>query len=326
MKKSVQKITIALLSMVLIVFASSTNGTAEEPPIKTGEFKNTTSKSAESNETGILQSPPDDWTDGFVIANGIRIHYWRTGGDKPVLIMAHGSSDNGLCWTNLAKELVDDFDIILPDARGHGLSDPPSKLDSADAQCEDLAGLIRELKLENPILMGHSMGSSSVAWFAARYPDIPRAVILEDPRLIPRPPRDPRAMTDVAAQERRRIQILARNNMTFEELVSLCMENTPQWGQSECEYWAPSKKLHHPNSAYRRIGDRPQTSELFTKITAPTLILKADAQGEERDKNEEVARLLKNGTIVHVEGAHHNVRRDQKDRLIRALKAFLSEL
>ena len=32
------------------------------------------------------------------------MHYWRTGGSKPVLIMAHGSSDDGLCWTNLAKE------------------------------------------------------------------------------------------------------------------------------------------------------------------------------------------------------------------------------
>ena len=125
--------------------------------------------------------PPEGWTDGYVIANGIRIHYWRTGGDKPVIIMAHGSSDNGLCWTNLAKELTNEYDIILPDARGHGLSDPPAKSDPADAQAEDLAGLIRKLKLEKPIVMGHSMGSSSVAWFAAKYPNIPRVVILEDP-------------------------------------------------------------------------------------------------------------------------------------------------
>ena len=67
-------------------------------------------------------------------------------------------------------------------------------------------------------------------------------------------------------------------------------------------------------------------SELFARITAPTLILKADAQGDERKKNEEVAKLLKNGKIVHVEGARHNVRRDQKARLLNALKAFLGEL
>jgi hypothetical protein len=50
------------------------------------------------------------------------------------------------------------------------------------------------------------------------------------------------------------------------------------------------------------------------------------AQGDERKKNEEVAKLLKNGKIVHVEGARHNVRRDQKARLLKALKAFLSAL
>ena len=278
------------------------------------------------NEIGRPPSPPAGWTDGYVLANGIRIHYWRTGGDKPVMLMAHGSSDNGLCWTALAKELEDDYDIILPDARGHGLSDPPSKTDPADVQTEDLAGLIRALKLEKPIVMGHSMGSSSVAWFAARYPDIPRAVILEDPRLTPRPAGDPRAAANTDAIEKQRAQILARNNTPYEELVAGCMKNNPQWGLSECKIWAPSKRLHHPNTAYRSMGDRPQASELFAKITAPTLILKADAEGEVRKQNEEVAGLLKNGRIVHIEGARHNVRRDQKERLLKALKAFLGEL
>ena len=287
-----------------------------------------TTAGAEDDSSRANQPPaaPAGWTDGYVMANGIRIHYWRTGGDKPVLIMAHGSSDNGLCWTNLAKELVDDYDIILPDARGHGLSDPPRRSDSADAQAEDIAGLIRALKLKKPILMGHSMGSSSVAWFAAMYPDIPGAVILEDPRLIPRPAGSSRSSATAAAQERRRAQILARNNMTYEALVAQCLKNNPQWGRSECEYWAPSKRLHHPDTAFVSRSGRPPMSELFTKITAPTLILKADAQDAERKENEEVAKLLKNGKIVHVEGARHNVRRDQKARLLKALKAFLGEL
>jgi len=290
-----------------------------------------TTASAADDSTRASQppAPPAGWTDGYVMANGIRIHYWRTGGNKPVLLMAHGSSDNGLCWTNLAKELVDDYDIILPDARGHGLSDPPKKSDSADAQAEDLAGLIRALKLEKPILMGHSMGSSSVAWFSAKYPDIPGAVILEDPRLIPRVSsnlRSSASAASTAAQERRRAQILARNNTPYETLVAQCLKNNPQWGRSECEYWAPSKRLHHPDTAFRSRSGCPAMSELFAKISAPTLILKADARGDERKKNEEVAQLLKNGKIVHVKGARHNVRRDQKARLLKALKAFLREL
>ena len=274
---------------------------------------------------GQPPSPPPGWSDGYVMANGIRIHYWRTGGEKPPLVMAHGSSDDGLCWTNLAKEMEADYDIIMPAARGHGLSDPPSASDPADAQVEDLAGLIRELKLVKPILMGHSMGSSSVAWFAAKYPDVPRAVVLEDPGLLPRRSSTAGRYTGEALAKRR-AQILERDNMTLDQLVAMCMEKTPQWGRSECEVWAPSKRRHHPNTAFRRIGDRPATTDLFPKITQPTLILKADAAPDVQRRNGKVASLLPNGRIVHIKGAKHNVRRDQKQRLLDVLKPFLAGL
>ena len=314
MKKLTFIILGGLLSVLIFSCTTFTNKKAEN-------------NSAENKEGNCPSYPPAGWTDGFVIANGIRIHYWRTGGDKTVMIMAHGSSDNGLCWTNLARELEADYDIIMYDARGHGLSDPPSRTDGADAQCEDLAGLIRELGLEKPILMGHSMGSSSVAWFAARYPDIPRAVILEDPNLIPRPSGRAGSTASDADIENARARILKQNNMTIDELVAQCMKNHPEWGKCECKFWAPSKRLYHPNNAYRRFSGRgPQKSELFPLITAPTLILKADAQGEVRRQNEKVAALLQNGRIVHVKGARHNVRRDQKERFLKVLKAFLREL
>jgi pimeloyl-ACP methyl ester carboxylesterase len=270
-------------------------------------------------------APPAGWTDGYVMANGIRIHYWRTGGNKTPLVLAHGSSDDGLCWTNLAKELQNDYDIIMFDARGHGMTDPPVKGDPADVQVEDLAALIRELKLTKPILMGHSMGSASVAWFASKYPDIPRGVVLEDPGLVRRPnaPLPPGVPAD---PDERRAGILARNNMTEEQLVAGCMKDSPKWGRSECEIWAPSKRRHHPNTALGTMAGRPPMSELFPKITAPTLILKADAQGELRAQSEQIARLLKNGKIVHIEGAAHNVRRDQKQRTLEVLKPFLAGL
>lgn len=265
--------------------------------------------------------PPAGWTDGYVMANGIRLHYWRTGGDKPPLVLAHGSSDDGLCWTNLAKELTDAYDIIMFDARGHGLSDPPTPADPPDVQVEDLAGLIKALNLQRPILMGHSMGSASVAHFAAKYPDVPRAVILEDPALV-----RPAGAGGGAAQlsvEQRRANILARNNTSEAALVEGCMKNSPKWGRSECEFWAPSKRRHHPNTVSSNPAARPPMSELFTKIAAPTLILKADAQGELRKQNEDVAARLRKGRIVHIEGAGHNVRRENTEQTLQVLKEFL---
>ena len=267
--------------------------------------------------------PPAGWTDGYVMANGIRIHYWRTGGDnKPPLVLAHGSSDDGLCWTNLAREIQDGYDIIMFDARGHGLSDPPTPSDPPDVQVEDLAGLIKALKLERPILMGHSMGSASVAHFAAKYPDIPRAVILEDPALLRRAAPTPGAAAP--GVEERRANILARNNMTESALVENCMKSSPKWGRSECEFWAPSKRRHHPHTASTSPAARPPMSQLFEQITAPTLILKADAAADVRARNDAIAALLPKGKIVHITGAGHNVRRDNIPMTLEVLNAFLA--
>lgn len=276
------------------------------------------------------QPQPDGWTDGYVMANGIRIHYVRTGGEKPALVLAHGSSDDATVWTLLAREFEDEYDVIMFDARGHGLSDPPSDADESDAQVEDLAGLIRELELEQPILMGHSMGSASVARFAATYPDVARAVILEDPGLG-QPGGGGAAGSGgggpPANVEQRRASILERNNRTEESLVAECMQNSPSWGREECELWAPSKRRHHPLTVRGAPGGgRPPMSELLPRITAPTLILKADAQGEQRQHNEEVTALLPNGRIVHIAGAGHNVRREGKEETLAVLREFLRGL
>ena len=44
-----------------------------------------------------------EWSEGNVIANGVRLHYHRTGGDKPALVMAHGVTDTGMTWSRVAR-------------------------------------------------------------------------------------------------------------------------------------------------------------------------------------------------------------------------------
>ncbi|MCC7157284.1 MAG: alpha/beta hydrolase [Bryobacterales bacterium] len=266
---------------------------------------------------------PVGWTDGYVMANGIRIHYWRTGGSKPVMVMLHGSSDDGRCWTNLAKEFTSQYDIIMWDARGHGLSDAPTTVPTQEGMVEDLNAFLRALKIEKPILMGHSMGSGTAAWFASRYPAASKAVILEDPNLGTTP------MTMANSPEdrlKRRDAILAGNNRTFDELFGQCMKNSPKWGESECAFWAPSKQRHHPNTVFSSPAERPATRDMFKTISAPVLILKADAPADVQAKNEEVTKILKAGRIVHITGAGHNVRRENKAQTIEVMRAFLASV
>jgi pimeloyl-ACP methyl ester carboxylesterase len=66
------------------------------------------------------------WVTGCCKANGTELHYLRTGGDKPPVVLLHGLTANGACWTPLARALENDYDVVMPDARGHGRSGKPA--------------------------------------------------------------------------------------------------------------------------------------------------------------------------------------------------------
>jgi pimeloyl-ACP methyl ester carboxylesterase len=116
-----------------------------------------------------------------VIANGIYQHYYRTCGEKPALLLLHGFSENGLCWSRVAIALENDYDIIMIDARGHGLSSGPETGYSQELLTQDIAGLIEVLGLQRPNLFGHSNGALTAAQVAASFPELVCSIILEDP-------------------------------------------------------------------------------------------------------------------------------------------------
>lgn len=122
-----------------------------------------------------------NWTENHIQIDQKYINYYRTGkGDKPALILVHGFTDNGLCWTPVARALEDSFDVIMPDMVGHGLSSRVGENEDVDMVL-DLVHLIDELKLDKPIIGGHSMGSMVTYELAIRFPEIPRAMFFEDP-------------------------------------------------------------------------------------------------------------------------------------------------
>ena len=246
-----------------------------------------------AEESGHAVNPtaaPEGWSEGFVYANGVRLHYYRTPvTDKPPLVMVHGITDNGLCWTTLALKLQDEFNIYMLDARGHGLSDPFTANDHADTLINDVVAAVKALKLEQPILVGHSMGAHTVMRLAAEYPELPRAVVMLDPMLPGAGNRGgQRGASGTASRSRERNRqesekpsgqrrasepntglakrssakrlsvsmfgspevLVAQNNYSFDDLVAKCRRDSPKWSMTDCQYWALSKKQYH--GAYSR--------------------------------------------------------------------------
>src|SRR5579862_9433732 len=122
-----------------------------------------------------------NWTSGVCEANGIPIHYLRTGRSKPPLVLLHGLTGSGACWIPLARALEDEYDVVMPDARGHGHSGAPPDGYRYEDHASDVVGLIQGLGLGAPVLLGHSMGGMTAAVVGSQMATAIRAIVLVDP-------------------------------------------------------------------------------------------------------------------------------------------------
>lgn len=309
---------------------------------------------------------PDGWSDGFVYANGIRIHYYHAvpAPGKPVMVMVHGVTDNGLCWTTLTWKLQKDYDIYMLDTRGHGLTDPFTPLDNRETLIKDVVGFVQAMNFNKPILIGHSMGAATVMRVGAEYPELAQSIIMLDPN-VPRPggagggtprapganpPAAPAARTAAAAPaaptaptapERpasRNLSVsmnaapevlVKQNNYNFDELVETGQRQNPKWNIVDVKYWALSKKQFHGGytpEGWQAMSGSMQTGDALSKIVVPSLILKADTSPEGRKANEEAVKDLPKVKLVHVDGAAHNLHHDDLERTVKEITSFLSTI
>jgi pimeloyl-ACP methyl ester carboxylesterase len=274
------------------------------------------------------------WQSSNVAANGIHLHVTRTGGEKPALVLVHGVTDSGLCWSPVAARLATDYDVVMVDARGHGQSDAPEDgydlITLADDLADDLAGVVQALELDRPLFIGHSLGAVTTLVMAARHPDVPRAIVLEDP-----PAWWVRSLDSESLPRSTGIRdwVIELKNKTREQILAEGRAQNPLWSEAELAPWADSKvdvsadamvRLFTPNHTAGIVWD-----ELLRCITCPALALTAELSlgGALAPAGVEALRLLVPQLhAVHIADAGHNIRREQFARYMDAVSSFLAVL
>lgn len=91
--------------------------------------------------------------------------------ETPPIVLIHGLGLDRTIWYPMVSAYLDDFDVILPDVRGHGESDAPSGTYSMSILADDLAYLLERLDVKKAIVCGHSMGGYIALAFASQFPD-----------------------------------------------------------------------------------------------------------------------------------------------------------
>jgi N-formylmaleamate deformylase len=266
------------------------------------------------------------WSEGNVQANGINIHYHRTGDrNKPPILLLHGITDNGLCWPCVADDLASSHDVIATDARGHGQSGASSDFSIA-LLADDAAAVIRALGLEKPYVWGHSMGAITAAMLAANYPDVVRAVVLEDPPLRDKP----QFVTNEEQQVRQGWQwLFDLRALPRAERIARGFAINPNWAEEEIIPWTDSKaemNIGILEAAFAAVDD-VQWREIIARIQCPILLIIGDPQLLAIVTPEiarQAAQIWKQGEVVHIAGAGHNIHRDRFTETMAVVRAFLN--
>jgi N-formylmaleamate deformylase len=242
-------------------------------------------------------------------------------------VLAQGILFSG--WTAVAEALAPEYDAVIVDARGHGYSDTPECGYGPVEQAVDLAGVIATLGLQRSAVLGHSMGAATALVLAGTYPDVPGAILLEDP-----PAWWTTWASTPAARERHvamRERALNLKRKTREELTAGQRAEQPGWSDAELEPWEDAKRRFSPSVLSVFDQDNAASVDwpsILSRITSPALLITGDpARGAIFTDESATAlkALVPHLQIALVPEAGYNIRRDQFARYMGVAQAFLAE-
>ncbi len=104
----------------------------------------------------------------------------RSTEDEPPVLLMHGLASTQRIWDLVIPRLARRHRVVTFDARGHGLSSKPSSGYGFGPVVQDAAAVIRALRLQGPIVVGHSWGAMVALELAARRPRLASGVVMVD--------------------------------------------------------------------------------------------------------------------------------------------------
>ncbi len=111
-------------------------------------------------------------------------HHYQTFGDPetPPVVLLHGFTSDGRMWHHQVGALAPDFFVIVPDLRGHGLSEAPDEVErySVPACASDIAALLDHLEAGVAAVVGCSYGGMVALQCTLDFPAKVAALVLSD--------------------------------------------------------------------------------------------------------------------------------------------------
>lgn len=111
------------------------------------------------------------------VVNGVNLYY-EINGAGPWLLQVPGAVSGHEGYAAVTPGMAEHYRVIDYDPRGYGASDRPEQRYTFDVWAQDMVGLLDAIGVDTAHVHGGSMGSTLALYFAARYPDRVRGLVL----------------------------------------------------------------------------------------------------------------------------------------------------
>ena len=221
-----------------------------------------------------------------IIIKDMNINYIQYGKGKKNIVLLHGWGQNIEMMNPIGKKLENDAVITIIDLPGHGESDEPKVALTIEDYCEVVRELLEKLKIDNPILVGHSFGGRIAIVYAAKY-DVEKLILLGAPC------------------------IRKEQKISFKVKLLKGLKKVP--GLNKLEGFA---KKHIGSRDYRNASEvmrkilvntvNQDLSEYAKAIPCPTLLIWGDRDTEApRSEAEELEKIMQDAGLIVYEGGTH---------------------
>lgn len=261
--------------------------------------------------------------------------------NEETIILIHGLDSAGATFFNITEDLAKEYKVITYDQRGHGQTKDLGFNFNSHLLANDLKVLLDHLEINNPHILGHSMGARTAIRFANLFPNKIKSLIIEDMELFSR------------------VQNKHLNKNTIDKTIELYKSLKKSFKGENFKNREELKNALEPyfgeeslSLTYRRAIEkkdgsfellfRPWVSvqysyqgniEDFTKelkeLKVPTLIMQADPKKSRTISDKGLVHLknnLKNHHHVLFEEAGHTIHRANKEKFLNELTLFIKKI
>ncbi len=247
-------------------------------------------------------------------------------GDQPLIILhgLFGLSDN---WVSFARRIaMEGFEVFIVDQRNHGHS-PHSPEFNYPVLTDDLFGFISDHEIDQPILLGHSMGGKVAMGYALQYPDSVKKLIVVDIGIKSYPPRTEHlriidAMRSVdlsSATHRNELEQQLKPLIPSTRIRQFVMKNLHRNPDGRFNW------LIDVEGIAMNIDFLMDGIEVDDKYEGPTLFIKGGASDYIlREDFKAIRKNFPNAEIITIDGASHWVHVEVPERFYQLVFGFIT--